>query len=52
MLSRRHELFSGYKGQRPPMPSELAQAIPRVRDVLKACPSEARTLCPDPVLVP
>ncbi|KAK9819264.1 hypothetical protein WJX81_000182 [Elliptochloris bilobata] len=31
----RHELYSGYKGQRPPMPPELAQAVPRVRKVLR-----------------
>ena len=35
----RHELYSGYKGQRPPMPPELSQAIPRVREVLKVLPT-------------
>ena len=35
----RHELYSGYKGQRPPMPPELSQAIPRVREVLRVLPS-------------
>jgi len=38
--ARRHELYSGYKGQRPPMPPELAQAVPRVREVLRV-----RRLC-------
>lgn len=32
----RHELYQGYKGQRPPAPEEVVDAIPVVLEVLKA----------------
>lgn len=34
--TKRHELYSQYKGTRKPMPSELAQQLPILKDVLKA----------------
>jgi hypothetical protein len=33
---RRHELYQGYKGQRPPMPPDIKQALPRIHQVLRA----------------
>ena len=32
----RHELFKGYKGQRPPAPSEVVNAIPVAQEILRA----------------
>ncbi len=32
----RHELFDGYKAQRPPMPEELGSQIARVKEMVKA----------------
>lgn len=32
----RHELYQGYKGQRPPAPEEIVQAIPVVQELLEA----------------
>jgi len=32
----RHELFQGYKGQRPDTPEEVRAAIPMVKDILTA----------------
>jgi DNA polymerase I len=32
----RHELFDGYKAQRPPMPEELGSQISRVKEMVKA----------------
>ena len=32
----RHKIFDGYKGTRKPMPDELRQQIPVMKDVLKA----------------
>lgn len=32
----RHELFKGYKGQRPETPEEVKAAIPRIRSILTA----------------
>eukprot|EP00884_Botryococcus_braunii_P018141 jgi/Botrbrau1/500/Bobra.110_2s0130.1 len=32
----RHELYPGYKGQRPPTPPDIKKALPRVREVLQA----------------
>lgn len=32
----RHELYTGYKGQRPPAPEEIVAAVPVVQDLLRA----------------
>jgi DNA polymerase-1 len=32
----RHELYTGYKGQRPPAPEEIVNAVPVVQDLLRA----------------
>ena len=32
----RHEMYQGYKGQRPPAPDEIIQAIPVVQELLEA----------------
>lgn len=32
----RHEMYQGYKGQRPPAPEEIVQAIPVVQELLQA----------------
>lgn len=32
----RHEMYQGYKGQRPPAPEEITQAIPVVQELLRA----------------
>ena len=32
----RHELYTGYKGQRPPAPDEIVEAVPVVQEILRA----------------
>eukprot|EP00890_Picochlorum_soloecismus_P002389 jgi/Picsp_1/3150/NSC_05990-R1_dna polymerase i len=32
----RHELYTGYKGQRPPAPDEIVAAVPVVQEILRA----------------
>jgi hypothetical protein len=32
----RHELFPGYKGQRPETPPDIIKALPRIQEVLRA----------------
>jgi hypothetical protein len=31
----RHELYAGYKGQRPPMPEEIGAALPKLVELLE-----------------
>ena len=44
-LPCRHELYSDYKAQRPPMPDGLKLAIPKIQKLLEVCSRNARCTC-------
>ena len=34
---RRHEMYTDYKAQRPPMPDAMKLAIPKIQQLLQVC---------------
>lgn len=37
---RRHELYTDYKAQRPPMPDAMKLAIPKIQQLLQVCDAD------------
>ena len=37
----RHELYTDYKAQRPPMPDAMKLAIPKIQQLLQVCTTDA-----------
>ena len=39
-MLRRHELYTDYKAQRPPMPDAMKLAIPKIQQLLQVCSAD------------
>ena len=40
-MACRHEMYTDYKAQRPPMPDAMKLAIPKIQQLLQVCMSDA-----------